>query len=307
MSAWVVDTGGVHITGDFQDEAGYPNGDWDPGTTPMAQEASDTNIYSVIVDIPAHRIYEFKFVNGIHGYQQEFVPVESRVNYNFIDNRWIYIDSLANDTFDLGAIRFSGNAPAGKSLLRFYVDMQNETVNANGAHVAGDFQAWNTNGSHLHSFDGMVYEYIAYIDSGLSTVHEFKFLNGNASGDYEALASWCVNGNGNRTIAAPRDTMLPVVCYTFCAACATLGMDEVTASSFQLVPNPAEDLVTIGFNVRGDWSVSVSDMAGREVENMTYPESSSAQIETSGFVPGVYFVRVMNASGQVQIQKLVIR
>jgi hypothetical protein len=84
-------------------------------------------------------------------------------------------------------------------------------------------------------------------------------------------------------------------------------MNEIVSSSFQLVPNPAEDLVTITFDSRSDWSVSVVDMAGREVVNVGYAESHSAQLETSTFKSGVYFVRVMNSSGQVQIQKLVIR
>lgn len=305
MASWAVDTGGVHVTGDFQDEAGFA-ADWDPGTTAMMQDANDTNLYWVVVDIPAFQKYEFKYVNGIHGYQQEFVPVESRVNYNFIDNRWIYIDSLSNDTFHLPAVRYSGNAPAGKSLIRFYVDMTNETaVSGNGVHVATDMNAFSTTAAQMYSFDGIAYEYIGYVDSGMSTVHEFKFINGNTAGNIEALAGWCQDANGYRAIAAPRDTMLPTVCYTFCAACNTVGMTEVSAENFLLSPNPAADVVNLTFSSGEQRIISITDAAGREAVRM---QSNAAQvaIDVHEFSSGIYFVRTMTGSGQVQIRKLMI-
>lgn len=306
MASWVVDTGGVHVTGDFQSEAGYVTGDWDPGTTGMTQDPNDTNLYHVVVDIPAFRVYEFKFVNGEFGYQQEFVPLESRVNYNFIDSRWIYIDSLANDTTSVGEIRFGGNAPAGKNLVRFYVDMQLQTVSPNGVHVAGGFQNWSVNETQMYSFDGFVYEYITYVDSAMTTEREYKFLNGNTVGDYESLPGWCVNGNGNRGVVAPRDTMLPVVCFTFCDACSTVGMQEVSSADFELMPNPADDYFTIAFGGTGEWSVSICDVSGREVVRTTSVASSSLTVETLTYPSGIYFVRVVNTAGQMQIQKLII-
>ena len=63
MTGNVIDTNGIHITGDFQEEAGYVGGDWQPNTTEMLNEAG-TNIYSVTVSIPAFTKYEFKFLNG---------------------------------------------------------------------------------------------------------------------------------------------------------------------------------------------------------------------------------------------------
>ena len=305
MASWVVDTGGIHVTGDFQDEAGFA-ADWDPGTTSMMQDANDTNLYWVVVDIPAFRKYEFKYVNGIYGYQQEFVPFESRVNYNFIDNRWIYIDSLANDTFHLPAVRYSGNAPAGKSLIRFYVDMTNEaSVSSNGVHVATDMNAFSTTAAYMYSFDGVAYEYIGYVDSGMTTEHEFKFVNGNTAGNIEALAGWCQNGNGYRAITAPRDTMLPTVCYTFCAGCNTVGISESSAENFAMMPNPATDVLNLTFASGEERVISIVDATGREAVRMQSTTTQVA-IDVHEFSSGIYFVRTMAANGQVQIRKLVI-
>src|SRR4051812_22600711 len=88
---------GVHIMGDFQVAAGYSS-DLCPNCTPLTQETGDTNIYSIVVDIPAFAKYEYVFLNGDQGYDAEFVPDDSRVGYNFDSNRWIYVDSLADDT-----------------------------------------------------------------------------------------------------------------------------------------------------------------------------------------------------------------
>src|SRR5687768_14797745 len=115
MNGDSVSVNGMHIVGDFQDEAGL-GPDWDPGTAPMTREGL-TNIYSIVVNIPAFRVYEYRFVNGDQTYEAEIIPDTARVNL-FQDNRWIYIDSTANNVFDIGAIIFAKNAPAGKKLLR---------------------------------------------------------------------------------------------------------------------------------------------------------------------------------------------
>lgn len=304
MEAWLVDSLGIHVTGDFQDEAGFA-ADWDPGTTAMIQDASDTNIFWAVVDIPAFRAYEFKYVNGIFGYQQEFVPFESRVNYNFIDNRWIYVDSMANDTQTIAPVRFSGNAPAGKNLVRFYVDMSNETVSGNGVHVATSMNSWSTTAARMYSFDGDVWEYIGYADSGQSVAREYKFLNGSTSGNFELLAGWCANTNGNREVIAPRDTMLPVICYTFCAACSTVGVQEFSSGGFSMMPNPASDHTELVFTSAEERIVSVIDQRGREVI-FAQTSLSNFFLSTEDLAPGIYYVRTMDSSGKAGIQKLVV-
>ena len=98
---------GVHITGDFQEIAGFPGGDWTSDGTPLTQEGT-SSIYSIIIDLPAFRKYEYKFVNGDKFYEAEFIPIASRVGYDFNDNRWIYVDSTSADTsFMLAKVAFA--------------------------------------------------------------------------------------------------------------------------------------------------------------------------------------------------------
>ncbi len=305
MSGYVKDPTGIHVAGDFQVLAGFPL-DWDSGATLMIQDAADTNIYSVVVDIPAFRAYEFRYFNGDQGYNAEFVPVVSRVLFNFDDNRWIYLDSLANDTTFVGVIPYEGTAPAGKRLLRHRVDMQLETVNSTGAHVAGDYQSWTANATQLYSFDGMVYEYIAYVDTN-TVNYSYRYLNGNTVGDLENITGTCADGLGNRTVSVTHDTMLDVVCYSWCMDCVSVGIGTlgITNDELGIYPNPTTDYSILQFTNAALHSVNIMDAAGRTVR--TYKNvSSSLKIEKGNLSPGIYSVNIMDTKNNFTTSKLII-
>lgn len=295
MDTITINVNGIHITGDFQDEAGFA-ADWDPSTTSMTQEVSDPSIYSVVVDIPAFRHYEFKFVNGIFGYEVEFVPQQSRVIYQFNDNRWIYVDSLSNDTLKLAAIIYGTNAPAKKHLLRFRVDMQNAgAVSSNGVHVAGSFQGFDPAATRMHSFDGKVYEYIAYADTGLPAVqHEFKYYNGNTTGNSESVPATCANVNSNRYSVVVSDSLLATVCFSSCAACVTTAIAEAAAEQGPVVfPNPSSG----HFNVLSSKQLInlrvFNSMGVAVAEKNVNPAAGSVDL----MVPGVYLLQMETAEG----------
>jgi hypothetical protein len=226
MTGQTVGVNGVHIAGDFQAAAGFP-GDWQPGATALSNGGTG-NVYSVIVDVPANTFYRFKFINGNDWPQVESVPVINQKghanNGQSDDNRWWYIDSIANDTSTLPAIMFGGSAPSGMFAVRFAVDMQKEaTVSANGVHIAGSVQnpAWNPASNNMTNLynSNKVYEYIAYLAAG---AYEFKYVNGNdwnAPSVPENVPSGCqVGGNRGVTVAAA-DITLDKVCFGSCIAC----------------------------------------------------------------------------------------
>ncbi len=278
---------GVHIGGDFQVAAGYAF-DWDSGLTLMTQEGSST-IYSVVVDIPAFAKYEFKFINGDQWYEAEFVPIESRVGYNFNDNRWLYVDSLANDTTFAGAIIFSGNAPKGLTLMRFVVDMTNEaSVDPNGVHVAGSFQNWNPALVRLYSFGSNVYEIIAY---DTVTTNQYKFYNGNSSGTTELVPGACAV-TGNRELQFAKDTVLGTVCFSGCSACILSGIAETGSLQVKLFPNPASEAteLQIGNYQNETLDVNVIDLTGKTVMAYSNIQSNILHIDSKELVAGMYFI-----------------
>ncbi|MBL0031805.1 MAG: T9SS type A sorting domain-containing protein [Bacteroidetes bacterium] len=290
MTGQTVNTTGVHVSGDFQTIAGFPGGDWNSGTTTMTQEGA-SQIDSVVVDLPAFSKYEYKFINGDQYYEAEFVPVESRVGYNFSDSRWIYVDSFANDTSFVGAILFAANAPAGNYLVRFIVDTQTlPSVDGTGMHVAGSFQNWDPTTNFLFSFTSNVHEKIEYVPAG---TYEYKFFNGNSIGGAETLPAIC-SVNSNRELTVTRDTILTSFCFASCTSCLTSINESEMLNGVVFYPNPAKNFTTISFtDLSLSYKISIFDLTGRNISEYHSENNSSVKIETSELNKGIYFVNVI--------------
>lgn len=230
MTGQTISPNGVHVAGNFQAAAGA-SGNWKPGETALSNGGSG-NIYSVIVDIPANAIYEFKYINDNNwGSGEESIPaiskVESAANGGSNGNRWFYNDSTANDTTVLPAIRFGGSAPAGMYAIRLAVDMQKETsISANGVHIAGDLVIpnWEPKAYNMANLftSNKVYEFIAYVSAG---TYAYKFVNGNEWGpngvNSESVPSGCSVSNNRQIIVSTEDVTASKVCYNSCVACPT--------------------------------------------------------------------------------------
>jgi hypothetical protein len=302
MTNETISPNGIHVTGDFQTLAGFPGGDWASNTTPLTQEGA-TAIYSIVVDIPAFAKYEYKYVNGDQFYEAEFIPVESRVGYNFNDNRWLYLDSLADDTTYIGALVFAANAPMGMTLVRFLVNMQNETISANGVHVAGDFQGWNPETNILYSFGSNIFEGIAYVNTGTIA---YKYYNGNTAGDNEIVPAIC-SVNSNRELNVTGDIVLSEVCYAACTAC-TVGMKEVNETkSISLSPNPSRSFCNLEIKDSAvSHNIILTDVTSRLVRTYENHTPSTLIIFKDNLKPGVYFVTVTNEQQAISTSKLII-
>ncbi|MBL7765508.1 MAG: T9SS type A sorting domain-containing protein [Chitinophagaceae bacterium] len=297
---------GIHVMGDFQTAAGYSGGDWACNTILMAKEPADTNIWSVVVDIPAFQKYEYKFVNGDQCYEVEIVPLEAQVGYNFVDNRWIYIDSLANDTTDIGAMMFSGNAPKDKYLIRPLVDMVNQTVSPNGVHLAASFQSWNPTTQRMYSFangGSKVYETQCYVDL---MNYEYKFYNGNTTTDAEIVPGSCAT-NSNRAITMSKDTVLPNVCFSDCQACFATTVSNTDAPlNLKVFPNPSSDILHIQTQqpISG---IRLNDLSGRVILQQNQSLSSSLNIPVQQYPHGMYTLEVLLSNGDKYIQKIILQ
>ena len=107
--------------------------------------------------------------------------------------------------------------------VTFQVDMNNETVSADGVHIAGGFQGWDP-AATMMSDDDMDGVYEVTVDLPADSTYEFKFINGMAWDFVEDVPPTCqveVAGNDNRflTIGADATEASYHVCYGSCAAC----------------------------------------------------------------------------------------
>ncbi|HTN46672.1 MAG TPA: T9SS type A sorting domain-containing protein [Flavipsychrobacter sp.] len=291
MTGTALNTGGMHITGDFQSEAGL-GADF-ASLIPLTQEGTSM-IYSITVDIPAFRKYEYKFANGKFFYDVEFVPVESRVGYNSVDNRWIYVDSLTADTFKIPAVLYAGNAPQGMYLLRPLVDMSSEaSVSSSGVHLAGDWQSWNTTSDIMYSFGSGIYETLAYVSAG---TRSYKFYNGNSTASSEAVPASCAVA-GYRQIVVNTDLALTDVCFSQCASCsATSVRDQLKKNAVQLFPNPAMQSTELIFaEPASTTSVVLTDITGKLLREY-HGVNSRLIIERGDLTNGLYYIKLLNGT-----------
>lgn len=308
MTGQTVSLLGVHVVGDFQVAAGYAL-DWDPTLTTLTQEGS-SDIYSIIVDIPAFRKYEYRFVNGDQTYEAEFVPDESRVGYNFIDNRWMFVDSLKNDTTFVGAILFGGNAPAGLNLVRYRVDMTNATASAFGVHVAANYNSFSPTATRLYSFAENpmpnVYEIINYVIPG---TYAFNFVNGKTSGDTEPSVPGSCSSAGIRSITITKDTVFPEICFNHCSTCAVVSVKEITKTtdSFKAYPNPASNHLFINSERNTIiTSLSLTTIAGQTIWSVSGLQVNNYAITNLDLPKGLYLLTINDQSKQQQHIKITI-
>jgi hypothetical protein len=226
MTGQTVSSNGLHVVGNFKN-VNYDGTDenpsqynWDPANNAMSN-GGNGNIYSVMLDIQGDLVYEFKFINDNDWAGAESIPAESQVGGGN-GNRWVYIPA-GTDTIELPAIKFGGNAPMGKYLLRLKVDMSLAgTVDAAGVHVAGSLQGWDPSKTKLVNYTGdgkyesTVYQTILFVDSGS---YEYKFVNGDSWGKDESVPSECATNNNRGVLVDAMDVVKEIVCYAKCGVC----------------------------------------------------------------------------------------
>jgi hypothetical protein len=80
--------------------------------------------------------------------------------------------------------------------VKFRVDMTGQTINANGVHVAGNFQGWSPNSTAMTK-EGTTNIYSVVADATDNSVIEFKFLNGNDWPFVESVPALSQKGHSN--------------------------------------------------------------------------------------------------------------
>lgn len=210
---------GVHVAGDFQSEAGFP-ADWDPATAEMT-DPDGNGVYEAVFQVGTASTINFKFVNGndwVVNSIVESIPAGSSCGD---DNR---IETLTEDNVTLPIYCFGqcGTCVAPQPVT-FRVDMANETVEADGVHVAGDFAAsglpaWQPGALELTQVPGTtIYETVLNLSPG---TYPYKFINGDTwdqpDDTNESLPSAC-NVGGNRSIVVGTEPMTVQFCYNQCS------------------------------------------------------------------------------------------
>ena len=216
MRQEVIDSAGVHVTGTFALAAGLDTVNWLADALELLDPDGDT-VYSGSVVVPTG-VYEFKYVNG-NSWGQDEQLVGGCLSGN---NRVIMVNADRNlDTVCFGSCH-ACQPPPPIHTVTFQVDMRQQIISPNGVHVAGDFQTaagfasdWDPSSTALSDTDGdSIYTLSLQVPA---SSYEYKFINGNAWGDDEAILGLSCALNGNRSLQLNSDTALEVVCYGCCS------------------------------------------------------------------------------------------
>jgi len=224
MNQQAVSPDGVHVAGDWQEEAGF-GADWQPGASAM-DDSDEDGIYELTVEVPAG-IYAYKFLNGnAWGTDENAIPSECNVG----GNRSVEVASggTTTDAVCFGTCEVC-QIVGSDVTLTLQVDMsQVASVDAGGVSVGGTFngfspQLMNDQGNGIWSLD-------VTVASGSTVL--WKYINGPDFGtntSIENVPSDCGQDDGfggfNRVLVAPEaDAALGPVCYSSCEACSDPGV-----------------------------------------------------------------------------------
>ena len=239
---------GVHVAGSFQG--------WNPATSEMTTLFGNVYEYTFTDTTGDHLL--FKFINGNDWPYAESVPAACGEDDGYGGyNR--YFDVPAVDTI-LTAVCFGSCLPCvvPQVNVTFQVDMSNETVSADGVHVAGSFNDWDTDSTQMLPVGNDIYAVTLQLDEG--GYYEYKFLNGNVWGTDETVPAGCANGF-NRFLTVPAaDTVLTAVCFSSCDPCSSVTYVDVT---FQVDMSEVDSVSVDGVHIAGGfqgWDPSATIM-----------------------------------------------
>jgi len=208
--------------------------------------------------------------------------------------------------------------------VTFRVDMSDETVSANGVHVAGSFQGWDPAGTLMSDDDeDGIYEVTVDIFPG---PYMYKYVNGNAwqsdgglnegFGDQSGLADCGVDdgfGGHNREVTIPDAPNFKVDAFKYntceISAIATATSEPIsTISRIVVSPNPfsSQTSMVIENPTQASHDLMLTDVAGKVVR-MIRGVKNEVEIKRNDLNAGVYYAIFRNEKGETITQKLIIQ
>lgn len=214
-------TDGVYLGGSWQ---GDP---WSPASAEMLDGDGD-GIYTTTVELEEGTEYYYLFFNGNTLSSHENVPVECADG--FTGTRYFTTGST-NSTLSPVCFGYCINcAPLHDVTLE--VNMQYETVSADGVYVVGTFTDY-FDGIKMTSTDNVVFTTTVSLMEG--SLARYRFVNGGpAQGGVPE--SWsvppppCVGGEPyRRELVVPASNTTIEVCFEYCSNCPNLIISEVAS------------------------------------------------------------------------------
>ncbi len=258
MSNETIDSAGVHVAGTFQG--------WDETASPMFEIGEGLYAFTTVVD--SGSTHQYKFINGNVWENAEMVSGACGVDDGLGGyNRVATVDAINVITEEVcfGSCLFCMYAPDIPQVnLTLLVDMSEESISENGVHIAGSFQNWNPMDDPMFEIQENIFAYSTLVDSG--SIHQYKFINGNAWADAEMVPAECGLDDGggilNREIVmGGEDLIVQAPCFANCFAC---PMDSIPTDTMEMLVNVTFS-VDMSLTVFGEEGVLVEVFDGNDI------------------------------------------
>jgi len=105
------------------------------------------------------------------------------------------------------------SADSYASKVTFQVDLSYENVSASGVHLFGSMNNWNASNLPMTLSKNTIYTLTIDLNSG---TYNYKFINGNTSGNAEIVPVSCSGSNGRLVNISDRDTVIELVNFGSC-------------------------------------------------------------------------------------------
>ena len=194
--------------------------------------------------------------------------------------------------------------------------------NANQEQLLFDFSVQETD-TLDPSITGLTFSgaYVFNIDTALYLDGEYRrtwviyAINPNGT-DYELTTVTEGIGNSmgwNKTMYEPFEQIFTLNCYQhdslilYGGNCQLdVGLNEVSNQKWvtNLYPNPTTNQTTLYLDRPQQVEVQVCDLSGRTLSQFKSNQTQQVEIDLSSYMPGVYFVRVVDAANRTRVHKV---
>ena len=156
------------------------------------------------------------------------------------------------------------------------VDMSNEDVSADGVHVAGNFQGWDSGANMMTDNGDGTWSHTFTSDT--AATYQYKFINGNAWGSDESVPGACAfDGNRTVTVDGMMGNVETLACFGSCAAC---GQSSVLFR----VDMTNEEVSPFGVHVAGTfqgWDPAATELTDPDGD-MVYETLQTVDVDSTG-------------------------
>jgi hypothetical protein len=188
--------------------------------------------------------------------------------------------------------------------------MQNESISADGVHIAGNFQGWDPP-TMLMTSNGTDSIYSITLSLPINSFCQYRFINGNSWDDSEIVPSEC-SVDGNRMIEPYGDTIVPSVCFSNCTICG-VGITEISAEKplILFLPNPFNEYAYLSLDLvfPGRLSIMIYNNSGRSIaliyEGIVSDGHNSFRLDGEKISSGFYYCQVQFESPQMAFSSYV--